>query len=272
MASVVQGTCAGTSAVSSATVVVAVTNVPTIGNWIIAIAVANSTNGSVTISDTVNTWQQNDNADLGETAFPTLSVGIASAKVSGSLSGKSITATWSPTATAKALYVFEVANLTATTWLGASQTALQTPASTVRTGGATLTPGANDLCLNAFMVNQAETSFTAGAGWTRIPTVTGATAGFVAAGTTVSLEACYVIGNGTAWVDATGGASKTYVTLPTRYNGVAAATPSGRPKQKVVGQAVTRAATRMQAYSPYWRPRKSGLWVPKPGLVLPAGV
>lgn len=123
--------------------------------------------------------------------------------------------------------------------------------------------GANSLAINH------------GTGWTNIiGEGTPATFGNATSGIGSSLD--YIVVNATtALADPmTGGeaaGTAGFNGLIATFKGTAAATPTPSPDPNVTGQAVQQAASRMQAFRPYWRPRKSGLWVPSPGLVLPAG-
>lgn len=224
--SIVQLTCAGEDTANDADIALSVTNVPTVGNHLIAFGGSYPNDNTVSsISDTVNTWniRTNNFTDAKHLI-------LADCKVAGDMTGKTITLTLSGNSTEKNLFVFEVSGLDGTTWFGGKTTLVANffPG-TARTTTNAITPNAaGDLILGLFVTGDAaETSFTAGSGYTRLPTATGA--GYFAGASNLA-EGEYKIATDTSaqTPTATGGASPTAVISGAFYYKQAAAAATTR--------------------------------------------
>lgn len=144
---------------------------PAIGHHLILmLRYANNARVLDSVGDTVSTWQVDRSvaADL---------IALASCKVTGSLAGKSVTPTLDGNSTAKVFWVYEYSGLHPTAWFSSAISGARFFQGTVRRMSAaspTVTPtAAGDLIVAGWGNTSAETSLTAGSGFTNLTGVTG---------------------------------------------------------------------------------------------------
>lgn len=216
----------GANNTNNTTATASVTNVPTIGNHLLLFARHASTGTSLSsVGDTVSTWQ------VDHASAPNL-IALASAKVTGDLTGKTITATWGAATTNKIFWVYEFSGLHASSWFGtAVSAAVFFNGASRNVGGSTVTPATiGDLVVGAWADSSTETSLTPGTGYTNLTGVTGS--GYYNSGTAF-IEGVYRAAASTSAQapTATGSSSPGgYGALAAYYKqGVAATTTPPRP-------------------------------------------
>lgn len=258
---VVQLTATGDSAVLSATVAAPVTNVPTIANHLLLVGRAGAKLTVTSVSDGVNTWQI-DKTVTGSTL--TQGHVLASCKVTGSLSGGTITATWSAgTSNRKQLYIIEVSGLHPTAWFDAATALFEGTTATTRTTSNSISPTTiGDLIVGQWGLGTTNTGQTATSPFTVWPTATGA--GYFN-GTNGALEGVYLVttGAGAQTPASTGNASFAYGGWAATYKQAPAASTLGRrvPDRGLVMRAVIS--------RPKWM-RRNGIWLPDRTILVPA--
>lgn len=167
---VVQYIGAANDTVNNTTVAVPYTNTPTVGNHLIAFGTQVNVDVLVSVSDTVNTWQ----VDHGGVS---VDIWLASCLVTADSTGKTATFTLTNADTNKEAHIFEVSGLAKAGWFLTSKQVAVFFNGTSRNVAANTVAGSkvNDLILGLYAVVGLgnETSFTAGAGYTAIPGITG---------------------------------------------------------------------------------------------------
>jgi flagellar capping protein FliD len=166
-AAVVQLVASGESNTNNTTVTGTITNVPTVGNHMVLIERHVTSRTLNSIGDTVSTWQvDRNNTNL---------MSLASAKVTGDLTGVTFTLTFSGNTIGKSFEIWEVSGLDPTTWFGSGGDAVRTSQGTARNFGSNIiTPGAvGDLIIAGWSATvSAESSLTAASGYTNLPGAT----------------------------------------------------------------------------------------------------
>jgi hypothetical protein len=260
---VVQKTCQAFSTTSLASLTVAVTAVPAVGNHLLALAAVKTSEASMTFSDDAGGTWTTLVSNVGAVAASQMAVGIC--KVQADYTGKSIAITFPTADTRRVLWVFELLGCAPISEIAATHAATFLRDSTLDTSR--VYPSANptdvgDLVVAWSQVNGQETAYTAPASpqMTNLPATT---PGFIALAANTSVVGSYYVapdrtgfaptGTGTAAVASEG---CTFV--------IQAARQSPRAQQ-IVGSAVAGAAARMNRLGREWRRTRSGILVPELG-------
>lgn len=166
--SVVQHVCSAQVTTNDATVAAAVTNVPTKGNYLIALGRHAGNLFLTSVADGVNIWTPRPSTGANAPIS-----WIADCQVVGDMTGKTITATLGANDANKGIYVFEVASPEGLEFVTAAYNAVFFNGTARNFAGNKLpTKEVGWLQLGAWADSSQDTSLTPSAGWTNLPTAT----------------------------------------------------------------------------------------------------